>query len=58
MNWKRFLFNLIDPQLNDILEKQQEENQETFTLDSSADWNNAVMSTLARQRYKSLFIIF
>ena len=56
MTWKRLLFNLIDPSLNDIMEKQQNENrEEPFTLDSDANWNNAVMSTLARQR--SVFIL-
>ena len=51
MTWKRFLFNLIDPSINDILEKRQGETREdSFMLDSNADWNNAVMGTLARQR--------
>jgi len=50
MTWKRFLFNLIDPSINDILEKRQGENlKEAFMLDSSADWNKSVMGTLARQ---------
>lgn len=51
MTFKRLLFNLIDPSLNEVFEDKQEENlEEPFVLDSSADWNNAIGSTLARQR--------
>ena len=51
LSWRRFLLNLINPSLNDIVD---ETNQRTLQhselmLDSEANWTTAVLKTLSRQ---------
>ena len=52
MSWSTFLMNLIDPNLNDIMEKTklQQRDDKTLDLDSDADWIEAIQKSLLRQR--------
>ena len=51
LSWRRFLLNLINPSLNDIVD---EANRRTLkpseiALDSEANWKLALLKTLSRQ---------
>ena len=51
LSWSTFLINLIDPNLNDIMEKTRLKklDDKTLDLDSDADWIEAVRKSLVRQ---------
>ena len=52
MSWSKFLMNLIDPNLNDIVEKTKLKHEQALplSLESDADWFLAIQKSLLRQR--------
>ena len=55
MSWTKLLINLLHPNLNDMMEeaKLKHLQQETFSLQSDADWVEALQKSLLRQRWGS-----
>merc|ERR1712242_211947 len=58
LSWSTFLINLIDPNLNDIMEraKLKKLEEKTLDLESNADWIEAIQKSLLRQSHFNTII--